>query len=387
MKRLFVISLLLCSFLMIQSQNGIPPGYIEGGLSEKEATAYIDERIKYKSILPMEGIWQTTDGYKIAIVRIEYAMRVWGGPHSQRRGGVYGNPYLVVLHSQFERNGRIKGYLTESSVDNIYSLTYYRHINENGERRIIEDALFLKQDSPVSASFINKNGETVTMLKLYPKEDVLPPSPNFSETNGWTGTGFALNNKYVVTNYHVVENARNITLTGINGNFNNKYSATVMATDKKNDIALLKLNGNVTITNIPYSIKTSTSDVGEEVFVLGYPLTATMGDEIKLTTGVISSKSGFQGDISQYQISAPVQPGNSGGPLFDSKGNVIGIVSAKHVGAENVGYAIKTSYLKSLVESVTSASVLPQTNRVANQNLSGKVKAVKNYVYYIKCTQ
>jgi S1-C subfamily serine protease len=203
----------------------------------------------------------------------------------------------------------------------------------------------------------------------------------------WTGTGFALTNNYVVTNYHVIENAKIITLTGINGNFSIKHNASVAATDKNNDLALLKLNGNVSITNIPYSIKTTTSDVGEEIFVLGYPLTATMGDEIKLTTGVISSKSGFQGDISQYQISAPIQPGNSGGPLFDSKGNIIGIVSAKHAGAENVGYAIKTSYLKTLVESVTSTNVLPQANRIATQNLSGKVKAVKNYVYYIKCTQ
>ena len=203
----------------------------------------------------------------------------------------------------------------------------------------------------------------------------------------WTGTGFALNNKYVVTNYHVVENANSITLTGINGSFGTKYTATIAATDKNNDLALLKLSGNITIANIPYSVKTTTSEVGEEVFVLGYPLTATMGDEIKLTTGVISSKSGFQGDISQYQISAPVQPGNSGGPLFDSKGNIIGIVSAKHVGAENVGYAIKTSYLKSLVESATSTNVLPQANRIATQNLSGKVKAVKNYVFYITCTR
>ena len=203
----------------------------------------------------------------------------------------------------------------------------------------------------------------------------------------WTGTGFALNNSYVVTNYHVIENAKKITLKGINGNFSTQYTASVAASDKKNDLALLKLNGNVSITNIPYSVSITTSDVGEELFVLGYPLTATMGDEIKLTTGVISSKSGFQGDISQYQISAPVQPGNSGGPLFDSKGNVIGIVSAKHVGAENVGYAIKTSYLKSLVESVTSANVFPQTNKVATQNLSGKVKAVKNYVFYITCSR
>ena len=242
---------------------------------------------------------------------------------------------------------------------------------------------------------------TAQSVNIYPVYDcikVYPTKTMYTETTrkqaeegakpkSWTGTGFALNNKYVVTNYHVVESANNITLTGINGNFGTKYTATVSAIDKNNDLALLKLSGNITITNLPYSVKVTTSDVGEEVFVLGYPLTATMGDEIKLTTGVISSKSGFQGDISQYQISAPVQPGNSGGPLFDNKGNIIGIVSAKHTEAENVGYAIKTAYLKSLVESATSSSVLPQTNRISTQNLSGKVKAVKNYVYYITCTR
>lgn len=203
----------------------------------------------------------------------------------------------------------------------------------------------------------------------------------------WTGTGFALTNNYIVTNYHVVEEAKSISIQGINGLFNNKYGATVVATDKVNDLAILKVNGaNISIANIPYSVRTSTADVGEEIFVLGYPLTSTMGDEIKLTTGVISSKSGFQGDVSLYQISAPIQPGNSGGPLFDSKGNVIGIVSAKHRGAENVGYAIKASYLRNLMESTITTNVLPQTNRISAQNLSSKVKAVKNFVYYIVCS-
>lgn len=203
----------------------------------------------------------------------------------------------------------------------------------------------------------------------------------------WTGTGFALTNNYIVTNYHVVEGAKSISIQRINGLFNNKYDATVVATDKVNDLAILKVNGaNISIANIPYSVRTSTADVGEEIFVLGYPLTSTMGDEIKLTTGVISSKSGFQGDVSLYQISAPIQPGNSGGPLFDSKGNVIGIVSAKHRGAENVGYAIKASYLRNLMESTITTNVLPQTNRISAQNLSGKVKAVKDFVYYIVCS-
>jgi S1-C subfamily serine protease len=75
-----------------------------------------------------------------------------------------------------------------------------------------------------------------------------------------------------------------------------------------------------------------------------------MGDEVKLTNGIISSKSGFQGDVTSYQITAPVQPGNSGGPLFDDKGNIIGIINAKHVGAENASYAIKASYLMNLID-------------------------------------
>ena len=88
-----------------------------------------------------------------------------------------------------------------------------------------------------------------------------------------------------------------------------------------------------------------------------------------------------------YQISAPIQPGNSGGPLFDNKGNIIGIVSAKHMGAENVGYAIKASYLRNLMESVISTNILPQSNRISGLTLSGKVKSVKNFVYYITCSR
>ena len=102
-----------------------------------------------------------------------------------------------------------------------------------------------------------------------------------------------------------------------------------------------------------------------------------MGDEIKLTTGIISSKTGFQGDVSLYQISAPIQPGNSGGPLFDYQGNLVGIVNAKHKGAENVGYAIKTSYLKNLIESSITTSILPNNNQTAGLPLTSKVKSLK----------
>lgn len=230
------------------------------------------------------------------------------------------------------------------------------------------------------------------MVKRYPTASMYADAVRMhvEETKPaeWTGTGFALNNGYIATNYHVVENAKTITVQGIKGSFSTEYKATVIATDKFNDLALIKISDSrfSGFGTIPYRVKTSTAEVGEDVFVLGYPLTSTMGDEIKLTTGVVSSKTGFQGDVSLYQISAPIQPGNSGGPLFDGNGNLIGIVNAKHKGAENVGYAIKASYLNNLVESAASSSILPSTNTVSGQPLTGKVKNLKNFVFMIKCS-
>ena len=204
----------------------------------------------------------------------------------------------------------------------------------------------------------------------------------------WSGSGFALKDGYLITNYHVIEDAKVITVKGIKGDFSISYSASVAASDKYNDIALLKISDArfTGFGTIPYSVKTTISEVGEDVFVLGYPLTATMGDEIKYTTGVISSKTGFQGDVSQYQISAPIQPGNSGGPLFDAKGNLIGIVSAKHNGAENVGYAIKTSYLRNLVESFASTSIIPTNNSISSLSRTEQIKSIKKNVFLIECT-
>ena len=112
-----------------------------------------------------------------------------------------------------------------------------------------------------------------------------------------------------------------------------------------------------------------------------------MGDEIKLANGIISSRTGYQGDVANYQISAPIQPGNSGGPMFDSKGNVIGIVVAGVPGAENVGYAIKISYLKILIESAGLNITFPTTNTVATLSLAEQVKRVKRFVFYIECSK
>ena len=220
--------------------------------------------------------------------------------------------------------------------------------------------------------------------KIYSPNDA--PN-NDNERAVGSGTGFALtSNGYIVTNNHVVIGAKTIRVKGINGNFQKAFDAKVITVDKNNDLAIIQIDDPAfkSLGKIPYVVSSKTSDAGSSVFVLGYPLRASMGDEIKLTNGIISSKSGYQGDVTTYQISAPLQPGNSGGPMFDSKGNLMGVVNAKLTGAENASYAIKTSYLLNLIETLDKVPKLQNVSALAGKPLTEQVKAVKNFTYIIE---
>ena len=211
------------------------------------------------------------------------------------------------------------------------------------------------------------------------------PGEREFEASG-SGTGFAISsNGLVVTSYHVIDEANRIQIRGVNGDFNKVFRAKVIAYDNINDLAVLKIEdvNFAVIQGIPYTLPDKIADVGEDIFVLGYPLRAFMGDEIKLTNGLISSRSGYQGDVTSYQISAAVQPGSSGCPLFDKNGNVIGVVNAR-LFVESAAYAVKNSYLKTLLNSLDNPPLLPRTNMLSSMTLSEQVKEIKKFVYIIE---
>ncbi len=338
-------------------------GKIKTGYDENRLKQTYDSGISH----PFEGIYEATDLQDV-------------GKYKLGAKYVNGVLYLIFLAGAYMwddwQEGELKAELEPTATPNIYKAKWYNIYKD------IRDAYITFESNCMKVLL---NGEQVTYLKMYPTSTSrsIP-----SENEIWSGTGFALNNGYIATNYHVVENAKSIKVKGIRGNINTEYNATVISTDKYNDLAIIKINDHHFngFGTIPYRIKTSTSEVGEEVFVLGYPLVTSMGDEIKLTTGVISSKTGFQGDVSSYQMSAPTQPGNSGGPLFDKNGNLIGIVNAKHREAENASYAIKASYLNILAESASNIPLLPTNNSVSGMSLSNKVKSLKNFVFLITCS-
>jgi S1-C subfamily serine protease len=210
---------------------------------------------------------------------------------------------------------------------------------------------------------------------------------NPSEYDG-NGSGFFISRQgHIVTNYHVVEETSELfTKLSVNGQLE-KFPLRVVAKDRVNDLAILKVDkaGFDLGKDIPYGFEYNTVDVGEEVFTLGYPMVDVMGEELKFTDGKISAKSGIDGDITTYQITTPIQYGNSGGPLFqEESGNIVGIVSAtlnrNEFNGENVNYAIKSNLLKTLIESSSDPIKVNTVSPTKDMKLSDRIKLYREFM-------
>ena len=170
------------------------------------------------------------------------------------------------------------------------------------------------------------------------------------------GSGFFVTaNGYLLTNQHVVNGARKVFVYS----GSQRLPAQVVKNDSANDLALLKVTG--TFAALPVSSSRRVK-LGQTVSTVGFPNPDLQGKSPKLTKGEISSLSGASDDPKYFQISVPVQPGNSGGPLVDEYGNVVGVVTAKlstkaalnTAGTlpENVNYAVKGTFVMGFLESV-----------------------------------
>lgn len=202
-----------------------------------------------------------------------------------------------------------------------------------------------------------------------------------------SGSGFFVDSRgYIATNYHVIEGSRGIDVLVTKNGQTYTYSAKCIVYDKANDLAIIKITDSnfLGLADIPYTLNYSIKDVGTKVFSMGYPELSYLGDEIKVTDGIISSKTGYQGDVTTYQISAPIQHGSSGGPLFDESGNVVGITNAGIEALQNVGYAIKSAYLINLISASPETIHLPRANELSSVSLTEKIKRISPYVVIIK---
>jgi serine protease Do len=198
------------------------------------------------------------------------------------------------------------------------------------------------------------------------------------------GTGFALNNKgYFITSYHMVQNADSVFVTN---NVLGRASAKLIASEPSLDIAIYKIDNIDAIKDLsfPFSFKDNTSEIGDKIFTLGYPRRDAVYGE-----GALSSMTGFNNDTTMYQISIPVNPGNSGGPLMDEQGNIIGVIRGKQSSAEATGFAIKSNFIKQTIEKLENQELKKDLTLVTKRsNLKGlkrseQIKKIQPFVFNV----
>lgn len=350
-------------------------------LPRLELTGWTEESIKSHLTSskpdPIEGIYKSyqTEGmpyYKIGVIK---------------NGDIF---KAVIIESDlaYWKKGELKATFEQSSMKGLYSAKWYM-----GDKTPFET--FASMDDNVILAIEFKDSQTGEkrqdkFIKMFP-----PPNGNTvlkKDNSKSSGSGFFISTGGIIaTNAHVVEGASMIEVTVSNEIGSFTYKAKILLVDNKNDVALLQINDEKFkgLMGIPYKI-IETADVGSKVFTIGYPLNNVMGSNYKVTDGIVSAKSGIEDDLRYYQISVPLQPGNSGGPLFNKDGNVIGITSARLNGqsigtqVQNVNYAIKSDYLLNLYKMLPNPEKLSSNSLFVNKELQDQVKVLKNYVCLIK---
>jgi len=280
-----------------------------------------------------EGIWTSHEGnYTLGLVYDESDIRF---------------PYKAFVIESDRSNwkpGEIKIKFSRLDATGVALGRYW--LANKSERGIVFD---VKLTTMLSVN----NDLPIALIRTYPRADDIAIAGG-----GGQGTGWYAGNSIFVTNAHVIARAKTITL-----HFNGReVSGRVIAVDSDLDLALVKVNEVVSLKPIPF---VTGGRASQPVFAVGYPLSSTAGRNVKISNGIISALSGYKDQQSNFTITASVEPGNSGGPLVDENGNAVGVISAKHAGAENINYAIKSEYLVPMLKSAGVTSV-PRQGRASN---------------------
>lgn len=213
-------------------------------------------------------------------------------------------------------------------------------------------------------------GETAEVSQTEISKPATPtPAPKFRLAA--SGSGFFVSaDGYLLTNHHVVENAKHVELVTSSAS---GLVARVVAKDPDNDLALLKVEGSFSPVMFQYTPKV---ELGDTVSVMGFPNPELQGSGIKATKGVVSGENGIQDNVKLFQMDASIQPGNSGGPVINNHGEVIGVVVSSlnplqvilrdEYLPQNVNYAIKGAYAIAFLNSTDCAGKFLQGRGTAD---------------------
>lgn len=210
--------------------------------------------------------------------------------------------------------------------------------------------------------------------------------PTTAEVKGW-GSSFLIDaNGFLLTNAHVLEGATSAIVYNEKGE---EFNAAIAYKNTTTDLAILKIDDAEFLMNkkLPYSIKKTIADLGEEVYTIGFPNFPRT--DVVYNVGYLSSIKGYNGDSVTYQIQMNANRGNSGGPIFNKKGEIVGVLSTKLSKADGVSFAIKSKQIFSLLDEFKKQDSLINIKPVSSNMLNGidrvnQIKQIENYVYLVK---
>jgi S1-C subfamily serine protease len=282
-------------------------------------------------------------------------------------------------------------HLKSSFSTDVFVVGRYAYNSLGGEDR---EVFIYMTDRTLAIKYLMKNGLSVRRDEDLEPGDGAPPAG----MDVATGTGFYVTDSgHLVTNHHVIEGASKIEIL----TDGRSIPAQLVASDSENDLAILKVE--ITPPDFLYFADSAEISIGDQVFTIGFPRPSSQGRNPKFTEGSISALTGIDDDDTQLQISAPIQPGNSGGPLVARNGMVAGVVAStlsplKQLAnggglPQNVNYAVKSPLVIELLNkhSITqpvapkaSDSDTPQTEPADNQLYKASIKKVQNSVVMIR---
>jgi S1-C subfamily serine protease len=199
-----------------------------------------------------------------------------------------------------------------------------------------------------------------------------------------SGTGFFINKSgHIITNNHVIDQC-NLVNAYYKGEMK---KLKILAIDRKNDLAILKGDFK---SNDSFAISKEDGILLEEIYVAGYPFGKSVSGSIKVTKGVISSLSGIGNNYSNIQIDASLQPGNSGGPIINKKGNIVGVAQSKldykiildvyDTIPENTNFGIKSSTLNQFLNSNKISTETPRGSEMSIKDIGEKIEKATVYL-------
>ena len=198
------------------------------------------------------------------------------------------------------------------------------------------------------------------------------------------GTGFLIDGKgYLVTNAHIIRKSHNIAVGSNNGD---EYTAEVVLMDAAKDIAILRITDKryKPMATLPYGISKASAEMAEPIYTLGYPRR-----DIVYSEGYLGARTGFNGDTLSCQLGMAVNPGNSGGPVFNHNGEVVGILSTREEEMEGVAFAVQSKFIYDAVEKLKKDTAYQSMKIASRSTVKGlskqqQVAKIIDYVFFVK---